>query len=182
MTIWLTSDLHFCHDRDFIYKPRGFSNVDEMNEAIVQNWNDIVDDEDEVYCLGDIMLNNNEKGMELWNRLKGKKHVIFGNHDSKERRILYSEAPNTEIHGCAMTLRYKGYHLYLSHYPTLTSNYDENYPIRKKVICLCGHVHTQNPYIDLDKGLIYHVELDAHDNKPIALDKVIEDIEGVFLW
>ena len=32
--IWFTSDLHFCHDRDFIYGPRGFKSVQEMNEAI----------------------------------------------------------------------------------------------------------------------------------------------------
>ena len=34
--IWLTSDLHFCHNRDFIYEPRGFASVHEMNEAIIK--------------------------------------------------------------------------------------------------------------------------------------------------
>ena len=37
--IFITSDLHFNHDKDFIWKERGFSNVNEMNEAIVKNWN-----------------------------------------------------------------------------------------------------------------------------------------------
>ena len=35
--IWLTSDLHFCHDRYFIYEPRGFENIEDMNETIVNN-------------------------------------------------------------------------------------------------------------------------------------------------
>lgn len=34
-TIWLTSDTHFNHDKDFIWKPRGFQNVQDMNEAIL---------------------------------------------------------------------------------------------------------------------------------------------------
>ena len=32
MAIYLTSDWHFCHDQSFLYEPRGFKNVDEMNE------------------------------------------------------------------------------------------------------------------------------------------------------
>ena len=34
--IWLTSDLHFFHNREFVYKPRGFNSVEEMNEKIIQ--------------------------------------------------------------------------------------------------------------------------------------------------
>ena len=44
--IWLTSDLHFGHDREFIWGPRGFKNVNEMNEAIIKNWNAVVAPED----------------------------------------------------------------------------------------------------------------------------------------
>ena len=44
--IWLSSDFHFCHDREFIYKPRGFESVEEMNAAIVENWNKNVSNED----------------------------------------------------------------------------------------------------------------------------------------
>ena len=40
--VWLTSDLHLSHDRDFIWEPRGFKSVDEMNKAIVANWNRVV--------------------------------------------------------------------------------------------------------------------------------------------
>ena len=68
--IWLTSDLHFGHDREFIWGPRGFKNVHEMNEAIIKNWNTAVAPEDEVYVLGDLMLNDNEHGMECLRRLK----------------------------------------------------------------------------------------------------------------
>ena len=33
--IFFTSDLHFMHDREFIWGPRGFKDVYEMNEAII---------------------------------------------------------------------------------------------------------------------------------------------------
>ena len=37
--IFITSDLHFFHNQSFIYEPRGFDNVYDMNNAIVKNWN-----------------------------------------------------------------------------------------------------------------------------------------------
>lgn len=51
--------------KPFIYEPRGFESVGQMNEAIISNWNEIVKPEDEVYVLGDIMLKDNEKGIEF---------------------------------------------------------------------------------------------------------------------
>ena len=47
--IWVTSDWHFCHNRQFVYVPRGFSSIQEMNEAILTNHNNIVDANDDVY-------------------------------------------------------------------------------------------------------------------------------------
>ena len=82
-----------------------------------------------------------------------------------------------DVIGYAHVLNYKGYIFYLSHYPTLTANGDDHKPLERRVINLCGHVHTPNKFLDMDKGLIYHVELDAHDNKPILLDDIIEDIK-----
>lgn len=42
--IYLTSDLHFGHDREFIWKVRGFSSIDEMNEVYVDKWNSLITD------------------------------------------------------------------------------------------------------------------------------------------
>lgn len=54
--IFLTSDLHFLHDREFIWKARGFNSVDEMNEETIRRFNEVVNPEDTVYILGDIAL------------------------------------------------------------------------------------------------------------------------------
>jgi calcineurin-like phosphoesterase family protein len=173
--IYLTSDLHFCHDRDFIYKPRGFNSVSEMNEGIIKNFNKTMDWGDTLYILGDSFLNDNENGMRYLDRIPGEKHIIWGNHDSNARQKLMNS--KFICHGYAHVLNYKGYIFYLSHYPTLTANGDERKPLERRVINLCGHVHTPDKFLDMDKGLIYHVELDAHDNKPVLLDDIIEDIK-----
>ena len=179
MQIWFTSDLHLwlCHDRDFIFKPRGFENVESHNKEIVRKWNEVVSDEDIVYILGDIMLNDNEKGIELFNQLKGMKKIIIGNHDSSSRIALYSVCPNTTILGYADVVKYKGYHFYLSHYPTLTSNLDDDKPLKTRTICLCGHSHYKNKFKDMDKGLIFHCELDTNNCYPWSIDEIIKEIK-----
>ena len=49
--IYVTSDLHFGHDREFIFGPRGFKTIQEHDEAIIQNWNSVVTKSDLVYIL-----------------------------------------------------------------------------------------------------------------------------------
>lgn len=174
--IWMTSDLHFGHDREFIWGPRGFKNVQEMNEAIVKNWNAVVAPEDKVYVLGDLMLGDNEAGIKMIKQLKGTIHVILGNHDTKTRAEMYKECPNVADVQHATVIKFKGYTFYLSHYPTMTSNHDENKPLKAQTISLCGHSHYTNKFEDMGKGIIYHVEMEAHNCKPILIEEIIKDI------
>jgi len=180
--IYFTSDFHFCHDKDFIYEPRGFSSVHEMNEQIIKNFNEVMDWTDNLYILGDCFLNNDKEGMSYMRRLPGKKYIIWGNHDTVARQeLMWLE--NFDCLGYANMLKtnmlkYSGYHFYLSHYPTLTSNRDNSKPLKRRVINLCGHYHTKDKFVDMNKGLIYHVELDAHNCYPVLLDDIIEDIQS----
>ena len=41
--IWFTSDPHFGHQKEFLWGPRGFNSSLEHDEAIIQNWNSVVD-------------------------------------------------------------------------------------------------------------------------------------------
>jgi calcineurin-like phosphoesterase family protein len=81
------------------------------------------------------------------------------------------------VEGYAMPLRYKHYEFFLSHYPTVTDHYKEGESLHNHVIDLCGHTHTDDRFADFDNGLIYHVELYAHDNRPVRIDQIIEDIK-----
>lgn len=176
--IWFTSDLHFNHDKEFIWGPRGFQNIYEMNEAIIKNWNNVVEPEDDVYVLGDLMLGDAEAGIKLIKQLKGKIHIILGNHDTAAKRTLYENCYNVVEITYATVIKFKGYHFYLSHYPTITSNHDESKPLKVKVISLCGHSHYTNRFKDMDKGIIYHVEQESHNSTPILLETIIEDLKA----
>ena len=174
--VFVTSDPHFCHQMEFIWGPRGFKNQYEMNEAIIENWNSVVDMEDDVYCLGDIMLNDNDLGIKCLKSLKGKIHIIRGNHCTNARVELYKQCHNVVDINEGQFLQYKKYHFYLSHYPCLTANHDDDKPLKTRIISLCGHVHTQDPFYDWDKGLIFHVEMDTNNCTPWNLDDIIEKI------
>lgn len=177
--VFVTSDLHFGHDKEFIWKSRGFNSVDEMNAAIIERWNAVVPHEGLVYVLGDIMLGDNVAGINMLNQLNGEKIIILGNHDTQARINLYQESGYET--DWAKVIKYNGYHFYLSHYPTICANLDDaKKGLKGRMINLCGHSHVLNPYADEDKGLIYHVEVDAHNCYPINLDDVILDIKDTY--
>ena len=165
------------HNREFLYQPRGFSSIWEHDKQIIENWNSIVQPDDEIYHLGDIMLGDNEYGISCLKQLKGQIHIIRGNHDTDTRMALYDKCWNIVEITEGQFFKYGKYHFYLSHYPCLTSNYDDNKPLKAKVINLCGHTHTQDPFYDWDKGIIFHVEMDTNNNTPWLIDDIIKLIK-----
>ena len=177
--IYITSDLHLGHDKDFLYKPRGFHDIYSHNVCVLANFHKVVKPEDDLYILGDVFLGDNEKGMSMFHQLPGKIHLVWGNHDTDTRKALMAESWNVvEVCGYATMLKYHKYHFYLSHYPTITSNYDLDKPLKARVINLCGHTHTPSKFEDINKGLIYHCELDAHNCFPVSIDDIIADLKG----
>lgn len=180
--IYFTSDLHFCHNREFLFGPRGFTNVADMNAAIVERWNKKVKPEDEVYILGDLMLNDNVEGMRLLQCLNGKLHVILGNHDTEERIKLYKKLPNKIIEVAhALPLKYDGYHFFLCHYPTYTANIDDTHKtLKQRLICLYGHTHQQTNWFDNHNPFMYHVGLDSHNCTPVSIDEIIAEISTMY--
>lgn len=178
MKIWLTSDTHFGHERDFLYSPRGFDSVGLHDQEVIRRWNQVVSPDDIVYHLGDVMLNDNNHGMECLRQLNGHIKIIRGNHDTDTRWRLYPTLENVEVIGWAEVIKYKGYNFYLSHHPTITANLDFEKPLKARLINLCGHVHTQDKFLDMESGVIYHVEMDAHDCMPVSLDDILTDIKA----
>ena len=182
MAIYLTSDFHFNHNKPFVFLERGFQSVDEMNKTLIENFNSVIKPNDDVYILGDCMLGGAEaleKGLGLMSWLKGKLHLIRGNHDSEYRWNAYSSLHNVIEKETSMFLKYGKYHFYLSHFPSLCSNYDDK-GLKHSTINLCGHTHTKDKFADTDKGIIYHCEVDAHDNYPILLDDIIQDLKDYY--
>ena len=79
--IYFTSDLHLGHKNVIRLCSRPFSSVEEMDAALIENWNRKVRQNDTVYILGDLMFRNEKPPEEYLRQLKGKKHLITGNHD-----------------------------------------------------------------------------------------------------
>ena len=174
--VWFCSDPHFCHNKSFLYEPRGFINIEEMNEAIVERWNSVVKPRDLTYCLGDIMLNDNKKGIECFNRLNGEIFVIWGNHCTDNRKnLLAAECHNFRGGWYAYLIKHGKMSIYLSHYPTLTANFDEKH-FSQHVINLHGHTHQQTNFLQPDNPFMYHVGMDSHNCTPVHIDEIITDV------
>jgi len=172
--IWLTSDTHFGHDKEFIWKVRGFNSCEEMNEALIERWNERVKDEDYVWHLGDIMLGSPEN-LEYFKRLRGHICIILGNHDTDNRISLYNTLPNVIRSSWAERQKWYGYHFYLSHFPTITSNLEKE-SLKQCTINLYGHTHqTTNFYYEMP--FMYHVGVDSHNCAPISIEEIICGME-----
>lgn len=170
--IWLTSDFHFCHDREFVWQARGFQNVEEMNKAIVERFNSVITPEDTLYILGDVMLNDNEKGEEFLSQINGKKIFIRGNHDTSTRVEIYKKYTNEEIKWADM-IKYKKKNIYLSHHPTIVTNAGEWHNL---VINFYGHTHqTEDFYKDYVN--MYHVGVDSHNCYPVLIDDALATVK-----
>ena len=76
---YLIGDPHWDHENIIKYSSRPFSTVEEMNRAIINNWNNVVNPEDTVYLVGDISMKRSS--LSLLSELKGRKILIKGNHD-----------------------------------------------------------------------------------------------------
>lgn len=176
--IFLTSDTHFGHGRSFITEPRGFSSVEEMNETIIEKWNKIVKPEDIVYHLGDVMLNDNEKGIECIKRLNGKIFLILGNHESENRRNMFFTECAHKIDGgwYSYVIKYDKLSIYLSHYPTITANYNDKF-FSQHVINFHGHTHQKFNFMFPNNPFIYHVGVDSHDCTPINIEEAIAEVK-----
>lgn len=174
--IYLTSDLHFGHEREFLYGPRGFNTIQEHDEAVITQWNEIVQEDDDVYACGDLMLNDNEHGLECLRRLNGRLHLVRGNHDTDARWGMYMSLPNVVEMNNVIIMKYRKYHFYLSHYPTLTANLEKE-SLHQCTINLFGHTHQKTNFYQ-DMPFMYHVGLDSHDCYPVLLDDAIEEMKA----
>ena len=120
MTIRYIADMHFDNDSIIAYDNRPFDSVEEMNEALVSNWNRVVTDpEDLTWILGDFCAGDTERWRELLSRLNGRKALILGNHD--DPASVSSEPVRTQLEDVAeyREILDRERHVVLCHYPIL---------------------------------------------------------------
>lgn len=135
------ADLHLRHNNIIAFNRAKniFANIEEMNQAIISNWNRKVKSMDTVYILGDFSFGDEKEWIEDLKLLNGKKVLIQGNHDldkyKPKIKLFFTEITNyLEV---TETVRGQKYKVVLSHYPMLSFNKD----YKENTIHLFGHVH-----------------------------------------
>lgn len=101
MTTFVCADMHLGHRgitqflRPDGSKERPWDNVEDMNEALIANWNSVVRPKDTVIVLGDFVINRS--ALPLAARLNGTKELVMGNHDTMraEEYLVYFK----KLHG-----------------------------------------------------------------------------------
>jgi len=89
---WFTSDLHLGHARILEYCRRPFATVEEMDNALITNWNPLVRPEDTVFVVGDFSLASKQHQIRKYrDRLRGSIVLIRGNHDSRKGFIAFDQ-------------------------------------------------------------------------------------------
>lgn len=144
-----------------------------MNKALIDNWNKVVKPEDDIYHLGDFSFASNKQDtIDILKQLKGRKHLIWGNHDKQLKEIVRSNPNLVASHQDYKELKYDNRLFVLFHYGQRVwnkSHVDGCYSIH-----LYGHSHgTLPPYNNsVDVGV--DAKFITEEYRPISIDEVVK--------
>lgn len=174
MAIYFTSDLHLGDERVLRYRPV-FSDIEDMDETIIRNWNNKVCPSDEVYIIGDLAFQS-KHGIDYYlERMNGRKHLLIGNHEEDwigkvEDLSNYFESVDHMVY-----LESEDKHLTLCHYPML-----EWYGTRygKPSYLLHGHIHARThlesyKYIKEHLPNALNVGVDVNGYEPVVFEELL---------
>ena len=119
MRTFVTSDLHLGHKniQKFCPETRShYTDVDNMNEEMVREWNTMISADDLVYILGDVAFMPAPKAVTFLKRMNGRKILVEGNHDQKQLKDNSFRACFEEIHKY-LDIRYADRKIVMFHYP-----------------------------------------------------------------
>lgn len=172
--VFFASDFHFCHGNVIKYDNRPFTDVNEMNEELISNWNSVVGEKDIVFYLGDLSFERG--GVEtkhIVDRLNGKIHFILGNHDNERdikklnRFESVSDYVNLTINDLDNPRKKQG--IMMMHYPILSWDKAHHGDWH-----LHGHCHqslvTQNP--DYYKRKVLDMGCNGWGYKPVSYEEI----------
>jgi calcineurin-like phosphoesterase family protein len=164
--VFLVSDTHFGHHGVCKFlkqdgtKLRPWNAIEEMDEAMVEYWNETVSPDDKVYHLGDYVINRRSMG--IASKLNGRKCLIKGNHD------IFKLSEYAE-HFYDIRAYHVLSNMILSHVPVHESQ------LERFGVNIHGHLHA-NRVLDSSGSIDnrYQCVCVEHTNfRPILLDEVI---------
>jgi calcineurin-like phosphoesterase family protein len=190
--VHFVSDTHFGHDRDFIYKKRGYDNVLAHDAGIIDNWNRRVAPNDTVVHCGDVMfgVGGAERFKNYLRNLNfGCIYLMPGNHHAGYRQFMREIQANGNffsdyLDGNAEKEIYllpnyaefyvNGQAIVVSHYPIASWN-----SMGKGSWCICGHTHGSfhgSKRTTLDGGKILDVGIEEFGG-PVSIHEIYNIME-----
>lgn len=158
--IWFTSDEHYGHTNIIRYCNRPFKSTDEMNNTIIDNFNNKVCKNDIAYHIGDFALISNPQAVDIIQKLNGKHYFIKGSHD----RWINNDIRSSYL----MEIKIEGKTIVLCHYAMRVwpkSHYGSWH--------LYGHSHGKLP----SYGLSYDVGVDNNNFFPVSYEEIKNKME-----
>lgn len=207
MTTWFSSDTHFGHKNiqrfcptrpgaDFPSRSASeeAARVHFMNQAIVNNFNEVVGEGDELWILGDIAMGSFKESIAFVSQLNGNKKLVPGNHDrcwsgmsQKERdkntqiyrdvgfeimdEIVYMELGDHTV--CVSHFPYEGDHVGEDRYP-------EHRPVDYGHSIIHGHVHDEwKLNFSKKHSPMINVGVDVWDYRPVNEQTLIDMLDSL---
>lgn len=180
--LFVTSDTHFNHDKEFIYAKRGYENPRQMTDAMIEIINSTVGEDGILLHLGDFCLNSTQKDVSyIMSKLRIKAlWLLWGNHNNPIQKSYGGRVQQVCEWNTGLFIRYLGHYFTFRrgpkefvcfHFPVAIWN-----GLSKGAMHLCGHSHGGFPQSlpTARNGKILDCGWDVH-NKPLTM-KEIEDI------
>ena len=172
MSVLFSSDAHYSHENIIRFCNRPYKSVQEMDEALIDNWNARVQPDDVVYLLGDLFFCEASKAKHILHRLNGEKHLVLGNHDKLIRADRSIQRMFAEVHPDLFETSIEGTHVVMCHYPMVTWNRSGRGSYQ-----LHGHCHNNLPFDPTVRRL--DVGVDAQGYAPIRWDEIKRKLDKI---
>lgn len=184
MTLFFSSDHHFGHENIIKHCRRPFSSVEEMDQTMIDRWNEVIGPDDDVFHLGDFAHRKSDpkRVKEICWKLNGNIHLICGNHDTDHRPMIAEDNWERVCKRLAWVpdrfdLLSSGYHevfldgklVVLSHYA-----FETWHDMSKKSWHLHGHSHGKLT----KKTRRLDVGVDTHDFRPWSWEEIKVELGG----
>jgi calcineurin-like phosphoesterase family protein len=135
-----------------------------MNTQLIAEWNAVVGPRADVWCLGDFAYVHKAGWPveEIFAQLHGRKHLVAGNHDEKNARVM--KLPWESVHDL-VTIRHEGQRIVACHYPLETWKQAHH-----------GFLHVHGHCHGTLKRTIphrYDVGVDVWPYRPVAIETIL---------
>ena len=164
-TVWIWSDTHFFHKNIIHFSERPYTDVNEMNEQMLLNYNEYVQPDDVCIWVGDVGFGNDTKINSIVDQCNGYKILVVGNHDFNKRKIRHLNFD--EVHLIYNLPTPEG-ELLLTHYPM------DN--IKSPMFNLHGHLHVF-PNHDTGHPLHMNINCELMGYRPTLMEDVCRGVK-----